>query len=94
MMPLSVLSHKSIRSGLLNIMRMEVALFLLNVGTRNLESSDLAGRMPGAEGSLTVWTTWMTQCLPGIKSHANAADFGPRWTTFSGILSEYPIPEY
>ena len=44
--------------------------------------------------TLCVWDICSTQCFPGMASLANATEFFPNGTTFSGFRSKFPSPLY
>jgi len=67
--------------------KLVVVLLPAELGILSLESSDLDLLIVATPSSLADWTTWTTQCFPGIRSQANAADFSPSCRTFSGIRS-------
>jgi hypothetical protein len=78
MTPLIALSQESISSGESKIIKKVVVILrLLAVGTRSRESNDLDCLMAGRPSSFADWTTWTTQCFPGIRSQAKAADLEP-----------------
>ena len=90
MTPRIAFNHPSISSALLNTSRTLVALrLLLTAGPRNLDKidRDLFICPPPPTSACTCCTTCTTQCLPGIRSHAKAADFSPSCNTLSGMRS-------
>jgi len=61
---------------------------------RSREMSEFLGPAsmdPSSEAWLEICST---QCFPGIKSHAKAADSLPSFSTFSGDRSNEPSPAY
>ena len=90
--PRIAFSHPSISSALLNTRRTLVVLRLPPPTAdppRNLDKieRDLFICAPPPTSGCTCCTTCTTQCLPGIRSHAKAADFSPSCNTLSGIRS-------
>ena len=82
-------------SALENTRRMLAVLLLVCAGPRNLDNIERDLLIcAGPTSPCTCCTTCTTQCLPGTRSHANAADFSPKCSILSGIRSYPPSAAY
>lgn len=86
--------HDSISSALSMTNRKLAASLLANPPCRSLVKSECFGVSLTVPSSLALCKICSTQCLPGIRSEANAAESLPNLRTLSGSRSKGPSPEY
>ena len=86
--------HDSISSALSITRRKLAASLLVMPPCRSRVKSECFGPSLTVPSSFALCRICNTQCFPGIKSEANAAESFPSLRTFSGSLSKGPSPEY
>jgi len=87
--------HSSISSALSRTRRKLVAVLrMVAFCVRNRARREFFGPDSNVPSSLAWLDICSTQCLPGMRSHAKAADSLPSLSTFSGKRSNAPSPAY
>lgn len=89
------LIHASISSALSRTSKKLVAAVLtVAFCVRSRERREFFGPVSKVPSSCAWLEICKTQCLPGMRSHAKAADSLPSLSTFSGARSKLPSPAY
>jgi hypothetical protein len=87
--------QESISSALSSTKRKLLAARLaIEFCRRNFDSIELFGPGATVPSSLALCNICRTQCFPGMRSDAKAADSFPSFNTFSGCRSKWPSPAY
>lgn len=90
----TIVIHDSISSALSITSRKLAASLLARPPCRSLVKRECFGVSLTVPSSLALCKICSTQCFPGIRSEANAAESFPNLRTFSGRRSNGPSPAY